>query len=253
MKELPGFIRLRVCLYFVFIALAGYFLFHPPGITAVFVAVSAFFGCAYAYSYNNITDTMEDSINRGKTSAFVSSKAGKRLMIYFLLPAIFFSLIVSLTSLVFALAGIAMGFIYSRFRLKKYFLAKNVYTAFSVNQAFLVGASAGGFLPVETLPYYFMMCILVFVLSVTSDLRDYKGDKMAGVKTLPVRLGYARGRVLVILMMTAFCAINAFSGKFIIMLPFMSLAAVAVVVNRPGFAHVLGGNSFFFLAFWLML
>ena len=167
--------------------MVGYFLFNRLSINIIFVVLTSFFLCAGAYSYNNITDKREDLINRKRISPLTYSSLGNIVVIASFSLGMIFSLFLSGTSIFISSLLLILGIAYSLFRIKRFFLIKNIYTGFGVPILFLLGAAS---INVETLWYYFLLSSFSFAGSIISDIRDYEGDKKTCIKTLPVYMGY---------------------------------------------------------------
>lgn len=253
-KDILDFMRIKICIYAIFLAMAGYLLFNQPQINALYVIFSAFFGCGAVYSYNNITDREEDEINRKKMDFFVSSRSGYVLIAVFFLISLFLAYYVSLVSFIFVSLGLFAGALYSFFRVKKrYVLVKNIYTALCVNHVFLLGASAGGIVTFEIFLYYLLFSFLIFISSIVSDMRDYAGDKTIGAKTLPILLGYDKSKHFVAYLLLVYSTLLLVFTSIIMLLPFAVLMLFSIKQNKPSIAHSLSGYSFVFLTFWLVM
>ena len=139
-KDFTGFIRLKVCFIICSIALCGYLLFNPLGIYLFLILVSSFFGTAGAYAFNNMNDKEEDLINRKRINPFVQGKNGFLIITVCFIIAIAFSLFLPPFSMLFSFIGVASSMVYSQFKVKKYSIMKNLYTAAGVGTSFLVGS-----------------------------------------------------------------------------------------------------------------
>lgn len=145
--------------------------------------------------------------------------------------------------------GIIASIVYSFFRLKKYFLIKNLYTGLAAGLIFLIGTIN---VSIEIIQYYLLISFFIFIVSIISDLRDYKGDKASYIKTLPVSLGYHTTKIIVFLLLGVFSFL-VLNSHLIILLPFSLVVLFFVYKNRPNIAHSLGGFSFVFFALFLLL
>lgn len=253
-KQILDFIRIKICIYAIFLAMAGYLLFNQPQINAIYVIFSAFFGCGAVYAYNNITDKEEDGINRNKVNFLVSSRSGYALVTAFFLISLFLAYNLSLLSFVFVSLGLFAGILYSFLKIKRrYILVKNIYTALCVNHAFLLGASAGGVLTPEIFLLYLLFSFLIFISSIVSDMRDYIGDRITGAKTLPTRFGYDKSRYFVGFLLAVYSVSLLVFTSIIMLLPFTVLMLLAIKQDKPSVAHSLSGCSLIFLTLWLMI
>jgi 4-hydroxybenzoate polyprenyltransferase len=247
-SNISEFIRLKICIFVCAIGMSGFLLFNPLNMSLVFVSLTSFFGAAGAYSYNSIRDKKEDLINRRSINHFALSKKGLLIVFVCFALGFFSSLLLPMYSILFYLFGLVVSIVYSFFRIKKYFLIKNLYTGFFATLMFLIGATN---MTSEVIQYYILISFFIFILSIISDLRDYRGDKVSSIKTLPVSLGYNPTRILVFLLLSIFSSI-ILNSHFMILLPFSLLIIFFVYKNRPSIAHSLGGFSLVFLTLFLL-
>ncbi len=142
---------------------------------------------------NMITDKEIDKINL-PSRPLPSGRISEKELLYFyiflvaltLLPALF----ISSALFIVALAGVLIGIIYSvkPIRFKERYLVSNMSIAFGYGiVSFLIGfLSAGGSL--SSVPIW--MPIFLFFLdiggSISKDYKDIEGDKIFGMRTLPV-------------------------------------------------------------------
>lgn len=247
------FIRFRLCILAPVLALSGYFMHNnifQISIDASFLVLGSFFLCTAAYAYNNITDKKEDVFNRKKITPLVSGRNGKISIAFFFLAGLFFSLFLPAYSFISAAAFLIVGTAYSFFRIKKYLLIKNVYTGFSLPLIFLMGAFTHP-AAYETFSYYVLISVFLLIGSMISDLRDYAGDRAAGVRTLPVCLGYEKARGIIMLLLAAYSASLLLSKVLLVFLPFVFLMFLAIKKDEPSLAHSFGKVPFIFLMIWL--
>ena len=252
MSDLTEFIRLKIAIFTSFFAMSGFLLFNPLSLDIVFVALAAFFACAGAASYNNITDVEEDKINRKMANPFAYSPKGKIITTISILLGSLFSSMFSFFSLVSYLAVISVLLIYSVVRIKRYTLIKNIYTAFGNSLVFFIGV--GKFID-TSFPYYMFISAFVFIGSILSDLRDVKGDKIANIRTLPVVFGCGFTKKLVYALSIVFSILLINSGiqELLILLPFALLIVPLVSKDKIKIAHMSIGIPFIFLTLWLAI
>lgn len=225
-KEFLEFVRPKICLFITGIAATGYLLFNPLDSKLIYVTVCSFFAAAAGYTYNQLTDKREDSINKKKLNLFVLNNWGRVLVGIFLLLSFIFSLFISKLSILFFIIGITTGMAYSALRIKEIFLLKNVYTALVMPIPFLVGAAANSSITLEVLTNFLIITCLVFIVSLLGDLRDREGDKAAGVKTVSVVLGYHRVKNILSILLGLFvflAILSNFKGIYLL-IPFISAA-----------------------------
>ena len=251
-EYLLDFIRFRICIFVSFLAIISYLLFNPIGMNLILVFLASFFGCAGVYSYNNITDKKEDLINRGRINPFVYDNTGSLIITSCFFLGALFLLVLPAICTFFYLTSTIMGLIYSSFRIKRYFLVKNLYTGFGITQVFLLGAAK---LNSDVILYYFLFSVLLFVGSLISDLRDYRGDRSVGIATLPVVFGYNTAMLVVYFLLILFSVliIGLNLYNLVILLPFIVFMVFFLRKNKPGVAHSCGGLSITSLTIWLII
>ncbi len=247
------FIRLRICIYATFLAAIGYLIFNVMGTNIFLVMLSVFFGTGATYAFNNMTDVEEDMINRKKPNSPPSKSTGYAVILLFLSLSLILASLLSVSSLFFMGIPIVAGILYSHLRLKKYTLLKNLYTGFGATFVFLMGASAAGAVSNETFLYYLIFSFFIFISSIISDMRDYKGDGISGIRTIPVKIGYENSRFVVQVLLAAFSVLTLLSPELIVLLPFTLLMLFSIKRGNPGRAHSLGGFSLIFLAVWVSI
>lgn len=244
------FIRFKICVFVTCIGIIGYLLFNSLSWNLIFVILACFFAVAGSYAYNNMTDKEEDLINRKGLNCFVLDNRSFLIVIVFLSLGLFFSTFLSIYSMFFFLVGIFVSLTYSFFKLKKHFLVKNFYTGFGASLVFLVGAT---YLTFEIVEYYILISFFIFIGSTISDLRDYEGDRLTNIRTLPVYLGYDTGKKIVFVLLSVFSFLILFFSGFTLLLPFALVMIYFLLKNKPTLAHSCEGFSFIFLVLWLIL
>jgi 4-hydroxybenzoate polyprenyltransferase len=249
-KNFSEFIRLKVCIFATAIGISGYLMFNPLNMSLIFVSLTSFFGCAGAYSLNNMKDKEEDLINRQKANPFVFNNKSLLIVFACFLLGIIFSFFLFLYSIFFSLLGVIISLNYSLFRLKKYLLIKNLYTGLGANIVFLIGA---GNINIEIICYYILVSFFILIISMISDLRDYSGDKFSQVKTLATSLGYDISKRIVFLLLGILSILILFFSNLFILLPFIMVTCYFLYKDNFSLAHSYGGCSFVFLALWLVI
>lgn len=247
------YIRAPLCIFCTFMASSGYLLNNAHYNGLAFVIPASFFLCAGAYSYNNLTDRKEDVVNRKTDNPYTYNILGKLITATSFVAGFLFCFILSHISIAVYVLAVASSIIYSKFRLKKYILIKNIYTGFGVMLAFLIGAAAS---PISNriIAQYFFLSFFIMILSIISDMRDYKGDKLAGINTIPVRLGFINTKNIVLLMLVCqmLFAIVMFT-ELLVIAPFAFIILFLVRKNSFSRAHFFGSLSFIFLTLSLLL
>jgi len=221
-------------------------MFNAASFELVFVITTSFFLSAGTCAYNNVTDKKEDSLNK-RSNMFVDN--GLCIASICFSSAFLSSLFLPFVSILFSMSIIVTSIAYSFFNIKKYFLVKNFYSGIGTPQLFLLGA---GSLKFPVILYYLLMSLFFFASSLIADLRDYRGDKFVGIKTLPIHIGYERTKSIVYLSLALFLALVLQSILFPISI-FIIPMIVSVFKERIETAHFLGGISLIFLTGWLSI
>lgn len=224
----------------IFIAITAfllpYFSFLLLNVRPNFNLLVASSLCIFAiYSLNKLSDIKEDSINVPERVRFVEKY--KNFIIFAIMASFVASITISLLQSPFALLimifPFLMGIFYSikisNFRLKDIVGIKNITVAVSwaVIGTFLpVTVHSSNFTVISFIFYFFY--IRVFIGSIASDVRDIEGDRISGVKTIPVVLGMRKTKILVVLLNStllpwlAFSYINGFFlGHYIVLVFFI--------------------------------
>jgi len=254
-KELASFIRPKIPLFVTGLAVSGYILFNPINIKLLFTTLWAFFATSAAYSYNLITDKEEDLINHKKLNYFaIHDKTGKLLVASFIVISTTSSIFLSNASTILCISAIITAIIYSRARIKEMFPMKNIYTAGALSIAFWTGALNAP-ITSDTIIHAIPITMLLFIISLISDLRDYKGDKSLNIRTIPVVIGYKTTQK--ILYATAIIFLLIIAGlqlnRLYILIPFTIAAYILLIIDKPKIAHRYTMMAFTFLPIGVLL
>jgi len=187
-KEFRAFMRLEACFYIACIGVSGFLLFNPMSFTVLPLFLAMFFLTGSTYGYNHITDREEDRINDNRLNIFVTNGKGVPAIVCMFAASVFFSLFLPLLPLLIFALIILLSFAYSKMRVKKLFLVKNLYTGIGMELDFLAGAAVGGFSPI-ILTCFPIGFFFGFMINLLGDIRGYEGDLAAGAKTLPIFMG----------------------------------------------------------------
>jgi len=253
-KELVSFIRPKICFLVTGLAASGYLLFNPVGIKLLFITLCAFFSTSAAYSYNLITDKQEDIINHKKLNYFtIHHKTGRCMIASFILISTISAIFLSKASIILYISAIITGIIYSRARVKEIFPMKNIYTAATLSISFWTGA-LNTQLTTAMILYSIPITILLFIASLISDLRDYKGDKSLGIKTIPVVIGYKTAQKILYATTLIFLSIIIclkLTGLYALII-FTIPALLLLKQDKPTLAHKYTMMSFTYLPLWVL-
>ena len=170
--------------------------------------VANIIGVFGVYLWNRIMDTREDRIN-GIAEHFRREWLIKAALLTIIapVPIYFYTGGISFGCVAFILASLGIFYSYpERYRLKKIFLLKNIIPAFcwTLSLASLLSISAESLSLYEALKWLFPLFFLAVCFEVFWDLPDIEGDRLAGVRTLPVVMGFSLTRALLFLVMTVF-------------------------------------------------
>lgn len=236
-EELLEYLRVHVCLSSAAVALLGFLSFHPFSAAALLVFFSIFFVVGSVYSCNFLTDRPEDEKNSPLASnRFIrSGKLGALVSASSALAGLLLSAMLSPLHLILSCLLLLVGHGYSSLRLKRLFLFKNAVIGAAFGMAYLYGA---GFL---YLPGLLLILLVIIAMSIIADLRDYCGDKSAGIMTIPVVLGMANSKQAVqILLLAAFAVVAIFRPSgFLPLLLFIPAALLILHFHKnPYISHL---------------
>jgi len=250
-KEFMGFIRLRVCLYVTSISIFGFLLFNPLGLKLFLVIFATFAATASMYSLNQLSDGEEDMINKKVLNRFVVNGKGFYIVISLLFFGLLFSVLLSMTSFLFLILSVTLGIIYSTLRIKRISSIKNIYAMISISLMFLVGATANSnsinsITTIDLIKVYLVLSIYILIISIMADLRDYNGDKLADIKTIPVMLGYNAGKRVIYLLFILFSILVVIENliSFYILLMFVPFILIYLIKDNVLNAYNLLSISF---------
>jgi 4-hydroxybenzoate polyprenyltransferase len=233
LSELRRFLRVETAMVITFMALSGYLIFNRPGPDAAFLAAAMFFaGCA-SYAYNHYTDKKEDAANDRRLNMFVLDNRGYFIIIFCTALSLASSAFLSLLSVAVYLAALSASFAYSGFRIKKIPVVKNIYSGFFLSMSFLAGAAMGGRFLAGMVPYVILLFLVSFSSNLMGDIRGFSGDRLQGLKTIPVVLGIGMSKGIVHLSIGLFAAIAVMSGcfAFMAMIPALAVALLFLDMN----------------------
>jgi 4-hydroxybenzoate polyprenyltransferase len=213
----------------IFIAIIGfllpYFSFLLYEVKVNFNLLLASFLLTFAiYNLNKLTDIKEDSVNVPERAGFIEKN--KHCVIFAVVASYIAALSLSFLQNPFAIfiilfpfcTGIVYSIKISSFRLKDITGIKNIVIA-------LPWAVIGTFLPLAVsfrdfiiIPlFFYFFFIKCFLNSLLFDIRDIEGDRMSGVRTIPVTFGRQKTKNLLLILnstLIPWLAISYLSGFF---------------------------------------
>jgi len=199
-------IHLEMMLFMGFIIGIGkveYILNETNLFTFVFIPVSIASAWIYSVITNNITDYEIDRVsnkNRPLIDFKISKETYQKSSWVFLFIALFCSLMVSSKAFFMVLLFIGNYFLYSMppLRLKRIPLFSKMVIAFNslilVMLGFIISTGKLEGFPVILIAFFLIGFTLVINFI---DIKDYEGDKKAGIKTLPVILGLKKSKFII--------------------------------------------------------
>jgi len=212
----------------------------------IFIPISIAFAWIYSVMTNNLQDCEIDKIsNKGRPliKGNIDSITYKKISWFLLFFALAYSGLVGFVAFFLILLFIGNYFLYSMppFRLKRVtFFSKSL---IALNSLILVmlGFNLASGIPIEnfpiTNPVFFLVLLLLTALINFIDIKDYEGDKQAGIKTLPVWLGLKRSKIVISIFFALTYSLICFMAKEIATLVFFLLAGCLVVffINREDY------------------
>jgi geranylgeranylglycerol-phosphate geranylgeranyltransferase len=179
------------------------FICSPEEI-AWFSVLLASFAAAFTLSagniINDIYDLGIDKVNRPERP-LPSGKISKNsaLILYFLLIAasLILSWFINLYAFIIVIIATILLVLYSKF-LKRVFFVGNILVALLTGLVFIFGGVAVRNPSAAIIPALFAF-LINFIREVVKDMQDVDGDKNAGVNTFPIRYGFQKSKILILL------------------------------------------------------
>ncbi len=216
----------------------GYILLgEPPGILTCAIVFLISFS---VYSLDKIADLDKDVVNMPQRRSFLYGR--KRLVLSSSLAAYLLAVLLTLLSTPIALPIVLIPIIANAFystkllpgvpRLKDIPVMKNVVVAstWALITTLMPALSAGCPVAFNIAIVGYFMFVKTFVDTVLYDMRDVEGDKLNGVRTIPVMLGIRKTTALLLVV----------SGTLIFILPFMhgDIRLFAAILIAYGYAYI---------------
>ena len=168
-----------------------------------FMSAAILFACLYALMINNCADVRIDSVSnkeRPLVTGAIPQATYQRISQVFLVLALIYASAVSIIHLFCVAAFMGNYYLYSMppLRLKRLPVLSKSLIAINSFLLFLAGFSWGGPKMPEISSLTLLISFLVFTLVLNFiDIKDYAGDKAAGIKTLPTLLGLEKSKQLI--------------------------------------------------------
>ena len=167
----------------------------PPLITAIAITLTSYMIALSVYIYNDVVDYEVDKINkleRPVAQGKVSRKDAATISLILAITGVVVSYLVNMEALLLTLLFLIIGFLYSApgvYLKGKGVYAKTLFPAILGGISGVLGGAAVGVLTPSVLYCGFLYFILVFGAAPLMDLKDMKGDKSSGYKTVPIVYG----------------------------------------------------------------
>ncbi len=200
----------------------------------IFVLLAILYACLFSAFGNNLADRQIDRISnkaRPTVSMEIPTEKYEKLSWIFFFMALFYSLVVNFTSFFLILLFIGNFFLYSMppLRLKripffsKIFISLNSLVLVIMGYLFMGGK--------ERIPGNIVLFFLVFFTAALNliDIKDFEGDRHAGIKTLPTILGLEKSKKLI---------------GLLVFLAYLSIYLVCPDMNLFVFSVILGAVQF---------
>ena len=179
------------------------FICSPEEI-AWFSVLLASFAAAFTLSagniINDIYDLGIDKVNRPERP-LPSGKISKNsaLILYFLLIAasLILSWFINLYAFIIVIIATILLVLYSKF-LKRVLFIGNILVALLTGLVFIFGGVAVRNPSAAIIPALFAF-LINFIREIVKDMQDVDGDKNAGVNTFPIRYGFQKSKILILL------------------------------------------------------
>ena len=168
------------------------------------ILLISFFLTLFVYNMNKITDTIEDTINqpeiilRGKRFYLLSSFTA-------LLLCMILSLMVGVSALIVVLTPLLASVAYSiklsdsTPKLKEIVGIKSIVVAVSWGlTGALLPACVQMIEPLKIVLIFFFISVQLFINTILCDIRDIEGDRVSGLRTIPIVLGLSKTRSLLL-------------------------------------------------------
>lgn len=222
----------------------------------LFIPLSIVFAVMFLIVINNLADYDIDKIsnkNRPLVKSKINPEAYKKFAWPFLFLSLAFALIINFKVFYLVLLFIGGFFLYSAppLRLKRVpILAKLIIAASSLllvlSGYVLITGAVSGF-PGIIVAIFLIGAALVANLI---DIKDYEGDKQAGIKTLPVLLGLKKSKILIgVFMLLTYVSICFLSENLFVQILFILLGILQYyLINKKTY-----NEKLIFLVFLLTI
>lgn len=209
----------------------------------ILIPISIAFAWLFSITTNNIEDYEIDKIsnkNRPLVNSKMSLELYKKLAWFFLFIALFYAAITNFATFFIILLFIGNYFLYSMPPLKLKRIPFFSKLLISLNSLSLV--MLGFFLAGNSIFQFPKIITAIFLIGFTAainfiDIKDYEGDKKAGIKTLPVVLGLEKAKFIIgiFFILTYISVIFIIKDLYVIFLFFILGLLQFYLVNRKSY------------------
>ncbi|MDH3268785.1 MAG: geranylgeranylglycerol-phosphate geranylgeranyltransferase [Ignavibacteria bacterium] len=205
--------------------------YKTPGLNIFLAAFAASFSLASGNIINDIYDVSTDKINkpfRPLPSGKITQQESYILYILFAFISILLSIFLNEVAMVIVLSSILLLFVYSKY-LKQIPLLGNITVALLTGIVFIFGGVVVQNPAAAIVPAVFAFLINL-IREIVKDMEDVEGDNRAGVITFPIKFGFQKSKILILIIAIFLILFTLF--------PFLSnlykieyFIAVMVIVN----------------------
>ena len=202
-----------------------------PGVNVFIAAIAASLVMASGNIINDIFDLEIDKINRPERplpSGKISNKEALVLYFIFLLLSFMCSWFINLPAFLIVVVSTLILYLYSKY-IKRIPLVGNIIVAFLTGLVFIYGGFVVDNPKAAIVPALFAFLINL-IREVVKDMEDINGDRMIGVITLPIKFGFQKSRVL-ILVITIFLVLFTLYPFLIQFYKIEYILIVMIIVN----------------------
>lgn len=236
---------------------------YPVELGPVFIVFAV---TMFVYGLNRLTDIEEDEQNVPRRAAYTRryGHAWLLLAVGAYLTAVWLALVWQLPMVEFMALPLVVGVLYSRFRLKRLFVVKNLLVGVSWGVIPLgVCVYFGGRWTVEIGFLFWYVSVMLTVAAIVFDIKDIDGDEEQGIRTLPVTHGPRATKVLagavnvvVIAVVLGLVASGVLHRLFLVLVAMnlyvLAYTAVATPDRGPLFYGFVADGEHLFLALLLV-
>lgn len=212
---------------------------QPKSTFGMIIIVSAFaasFALASGNIINDINDLEADKINkpfRPLPSEKITIKQAYGLYVSGVFLSIILSFFLNQFALTIVLFSILILFIYSKF-LKQIPLIGNITVAFLTGLVFIFGGVVVNNPVAAIIPAIFAFLINL-IREIVKDIEDVDGDNKAGLKTFPIKFGYQKSKILILVITIILILFTLF--PFITQLYKIEYFIMVMVIVNPIFIY----------------